>query len=300
MAKQNTFQGSNTLSAYEKKTKEYEKAVENALAGISKSPLGTQVEDAFARLENRLPFTYDISGDGLYQQYKNQYTALGERAMKDTMARGSELTGGYGNSYAQSAGQQAYGEYLNQLNNMVPKLYQLAYDRYNNQTKQLQSQYEMLLARENQLYNRNQDAFSALQQLAGYYAEQTKDRRSYETDVWQQMIKREDDLAKFAYEKERDAITDRQWQREYELALARLANSQKGEQEQTTASDNSLIANAGSWNEGDWEAYFVKLRNNHGADYAKQILDRMIYMGTIPQDMIVFGVLGINGELKGH
>lgn len=301
MAKQNTFQGSDTLTEYEKKTKEYEKAVETALAKISASPLGTAVEDAFSRLQNRAPFSYDISGDGLYQQYKQQYTALGERAMRDTVAKGSELTGGYGNSYAQSAGQQAYGEYLNQLNNMVPELYQLAYNRYTAEGDQLEKEYELLVNRENQLYNRSQDSFSTLQELADYYAGMSQKQRTYETDLWQQALKREDDLAKFNYEQQRDQIADQQWQKEYELALEKSASEKKKTEEQKTDSENQqLISTAGEWGAGEWEAYFAKLRNKYGSDYAHGILDELVQKGNIPQSMVVFAMVGINGEMKGH
>lgn len=79
---------------------------------------------------NRKPFTYDLTGDALYQQYANQYQRLGNQAMQDTLGQAAGLTGGYNSSYAQSAGQQAYQGYLDQLNDIVPELYGQAYSRY--------------------------------------------------------------------------------------------------------------------------------------------------------------------------
>ena len=79
---------------------------------------------------NRQPFTYDLTGDALYQQYANQYQRLGNQAMQDTLGQAAGLTGGYNSSYAQSAGQQAYQGYLDQLNDIVPELYGQAYSRY--------------------------------------------------------------------------------------------------------------------------------------------------------------------------
>lgn len=79
------------------------------------------------------PFMYDVNEDALYNQYANQYKALGQSAMADTVGNVANLTGGYGNSYAQTAGQQAYNSYLSQLNNIVPELYNQAYNRYNNE-----------------------------------------------------------------------------------------------------------------------------------------------------------------------
>lgn len=79
---------------------------------------------------NRQPFTCDLTGDALYQQYANQYQRLGNQAMQDTLGQAAGLTGGYNSSYAQSAGQQAYQGYLDKLNDIVPELYGQAYSRY--------------------------------------------------------------------------------------------------------------------------------------------------------------------------
>ena len=55
----------------------------------------------------------------------------------DTMGQAQAMTGGYGNSYAQTVGQQTYQGYLQGLNDQVPALYQLALDKYNSEGNQL-------------------------------------------------------------------------------------------------------------------------------------------------------------------
>src|SRR5574344_1214929 len=85
---------------------------------------------AMDRILNREKFSYDLNGDMLYQQYKDQYTTQGKMAMMDTMGQAQAMTGGYGNSYAQSVGQQTYQGYLQGLNDKVPELYQLALQKY--------------------------------------------------------------------------------------------------------------------------------------------------------------------------
>ena len=60
------------------------------------------------RILNREDFHYNLAGDALYRQYRNQAVQNGRLAMEDTLGRAATLTGGYGNSYAQSVGQQAY------------------------------------------------------------------------------------------------------------------------------------------------------------------------------------------------
>lgn len=95
-----------------------------------RSDLYQQYQELLNQYTNRKPFTYDVTEDGLYQQYANQYQRLGNQAMQDTLGQASGLTGGYNSSYAQSAGQQAYQGYLDQLNDIVPELYGQAYSRY--------------------------------------------------------------------------------------------------------------------------------------------------------------------------
>ena len=90
-----------------------------------------KLTDTMNAIENRKKFEYDLNGDMLYNQYKDQYTTQGKMAMMDTMGQAAALTGGYGNSYAQTVGQQTYQGYLQQLNDKVPELYQLALDQYN-------------------------------------------------------------------------------------------------------------------------------------------------------------------------
>lgn len=92
---------------------------------------------------SRKPFSYDINADALYDQYKDQYIQQGRMAMMDTMGQAAALTGGYGNSYAQSVGQQAYNQQLNQLNNVIPDLYGMALDRYNQQGDDLLAKYNL-------------------------------------------------------------------------------------------------------------------------------------------------------------
>ena len=90
-----------------------------------------QLDSLFQQIQNRKPFQYDINTDALYQQAAQQYIQQGQKAMMDTMGQAAALTGGYGNSYAQSVGQQTYQGYLQGLYEQMPQYAQLALDRYN-------------------------------------------------------------------------------------------------------------------------------------------------------------------------
>lgn len=125
-----------------------------------------QIQGLYDQIANRKDFTYDVNADAMYQQLKDQYIQGGRMAMQDTMGRAQAMTGGYGNSYAQSVGQQSYQGYLQGLNDQVPNLYQMALSRYIQQGDQMKDQYSMLTAQEAQDYARWKDQQQlALQQV---------------------------------------------------------------------------------------------------------------------------------------
>ena len=99
-------------------------------------------DEALNAYLNREDFRYDLDGDALYQQYKDRYMEMGKTAMEDTMGQAAALTGGYGSSYAQNVGHQAYNRYMQQLGDVVPELYQLAYDRYRDKSDRLYKTYQ--------------------------------------------------------------------------------------------------------------------------------------------------------------
>lgn len=148
--------------------------------GEYRSGWEAQLNSLMERILNREDFHYDLNGDALYRQYKDQAVRNGSLAMMDTMGQAAALTGGYGSSYAQTAGQQAYHQELSTLNDRVPELYALALDRYRQQSQALQQQYELLAGRENQDYSRYQDALSRWQEEADGLWSRYADQRNFD------------------------------------------------------------------------------------------------------------------------
>ena len=70
------------------------------------------------------------------------------------------MTGGYGNSYAAAAGNQAYQAYLSQLNDVVPELYAMALDQYNQEGDELYREYGMFADAESEDYGRWVDEYN--------------------------------------------------------------------------------------------------------------------------------------------
>ena len=97
----------------------------------------TGMNEVMSKITGREPFSYDLNEDALYQQLKDQYVLLGQQASMDTMGQAQAMTGGYGNSYAQSVGQQAYQAQLQQLHDRAPELYQLALAQHNQEGQEL-------------------------------------------------------------------------------------------------------------------------------------------------------------------
>ena len=168
---------------------------------------------------NREDFSYDINADPLYQQYKNQYTALGKLAMEDTIGQASSMTGGYGNSYAVSAGSQAYQSYVNQINDKIPELWSLARTAYENDRAADYDKYNMLLGDRQTEYGEYLDKYGMLVDERGYYADEYD--AAYGRDYTQWADNRDFDQNQYwneynaGYQAERDAIEDAQFQQQF-------------------------------------------------------------------------------------
>lgn len=165
-----------TPSAAVSQAQKYLSDVVAGKPGAYQSGYKQQLDDLYNQVMNRPQFSYNAATDPMYAQYRDQYMNLGNQAMMDTTAQAAALTGGYGNSYAATAGNQAYQAYLQQLNNVVPDLYQMALQRYQQEGDDLNTRYGMTAELENQDYGRYQ------QDLANWQAE----REVANADYWNQ------------------------------------------------------------------------------------------------------------------
>lgn len=161
------------------------------------------LKQAMERILNREDFHYNLDGDALYRRYRDQAVKNGRLAMADTMGQAAALTGGYGNSYAQSVGQQAYSQELDSLADRIPELYNLAMSQYQLQTQNLQQKYDLLSGAQQQEYGRYQDALSAWQKEAEQLWQVYTDQRDSDYDAY------------------RDEISDWQWQQEFDESKRR-------------------------------------------------------------------------------
>lgn len=221
---------------------------------------GKGMDEALQKVLNRDKFQYDINGDALYQQYKDRYIQQGKQAMMDTVGQAAALTGGYGNSYAQKAGQQAYQGYLQGLNDKVPELYQMALDRYNQEGTDLLNKYGLMSDQYAKEYSRYRDSVGDWRAQRDYLATLYNNERSFD------------------YTGYRDRVADEKWQKEFEEAMRQYNQNyafsqQQYEDSKKTSSSSSSSSRSSSGVSGwgyDTHGYSVadimSLQRNAGID----------------------------------
>jgi hypothetical protein len=152
--------------------------------GAYESRWQAQLDSLMAELMGRDEFSYDLNADALYKQYAEQYARMGQMAMMDTMGQAQAMTGGYGNSWAQNAGQQAYQGYLQQLNQVVPELYGMAYDRYQQEGQDLMNRYGLIASLEEQDYGRYRDSVADYYDRLDRATEEARYREQMDYEKW--------------------------------------------------------------------------------------------------------------------
>lgn len=192
--------------AYTKAMAELEAAKGNAPSYDSRYQ--GKIDELYQQIVDREPFSYDLNNDMLYQQAKEAYQSLGKTAMADTMGQAAALTGGYGSSYAQSAGQQQYNAYLQALNENVPEYYQLARDAYDADTQALYQNLSMTQGLEDTDYGRYRDQYQDYMDNLSYLTDRadTAYDRGYESWLDSYNLGMAND--QFAYEKQQDAYSN--------------------------------------------------------------------------------------------
>lgn len=187
---------------------------------------------------NRKDFSYDVNTDKFYSQYTDEYKKAGKNAMRDTVSKASELTGGYANSYAVNAGNQAYSSYLDKLNDILPELENQAYERYTDETKTAKEKIDMLLDLDSSEYNKYRDALQDYFTDREFYEDNYRYRENADMEMYKALsdyilelagLENSDyykdmDLAlaydKLAYDKDKEA-------NDLAVAMAELAAKEK-------------------------------------------------------------------------
>lgn len=158
------------------------------------SKYGGTLDSILERINTPQDFKYEFSGDGMFKNLEDVYTQKGKQASADAMGQAAGLTGGYGNTYAQGAGQQAYQQYLMDLYGAGMDLSRQAFERYQAGRA---DDYNRLAAVQNMDesdYNRSRDQMADWRQDVADARDAYRDERDFgynvytnDRDYWQNL-----------------------------------------------------------------------------------------------------------------
>lgn len=129
-----------------------------------KTSYSDQLKDIMAQIQNREKFSYDVDTDPLFQQALASAMNSGKQAMQDTIGQASALTGGYGSTYATTAGNQAYNAFIEDAYDNLPQYYQMALEAYQAEGDEMYRQYTMISDADSKEYDRTVAAYDATSQ----------------------------------------------------------------------------------------------------------------------------------------
>jgi hypothetical protein len=230
-----------------------------------------ELDNVMAQIMGKGKFDYNMNGDAMYQQYADIYQNQANLGMQNAMAQAAALTGGYGSSYGQMVGQQAYAQQMQGLNDIGLELYDRAYAQDMAERSQLMDQYNMLAAREQQAYNRGIDERNFEYQQGRDEVADNQWQQSFDYNKYLDELNQSNFDKQFEYQQSRDNVSDSQWKAELDRMLANDEISQQQWQaEMDRALANDATANE-QWQAGmDWQAEeFDKLYGKEGY-YTKQ------------------------------
>ena len=261
------------------------------------------LNSAVDKVTNRKPFTYDLNGDALYQQYKANYINQGRTAMQDTIGQASALTGGYGNSYAVTAGSQAYQNSLDNLNNIVPDLYAAARSAYDNETNRLYANVDLYGNLYNQEYGEYRDKLSDWNNEYTRLYNRYNDERNYDYGLYSDAYNR-------AFGEYQQQVSENQFAQNLALEQARLAEQRAARNQAARIADLEAQLAAykdtaeekekySKWTAKDWMNFFSSIRKDKdgGEAAALKTFNEFVANGYIPKEFISAANMGATANL---
>ena len=256
--------------------------IENNKPGEYQGQYSGQVQSLLDKIMNRQEFNYDMNADPLYQQYKGQYTALGQNAMRDTVGNAAGLTGGYASTAAVSAGQQAYNQYLQQLGNIVPELYNAAFNRYQAEGNDLYNRMGIIQNLDSTDYGRYRDMVSDYYNNLNYYGNKENTLYNRDYTLGRDEVSDSQWERQFTEQQRQNQISNEQWQKNYDLQQkAAAAEAEKDRLAAAEASKEAL------------RKEMLTIVQKKASDYstpeeAKSYLENMVNNGYISPDDAVY------------
>ena len=269
------YQRSDRVNEYYNKTRNLEKNKPDEF----ESKYEDQISSILDNIMNRPKFSYtseDMVNDDLYKMYRDQYMRQGNLAMRDTMGNAAALTGGYGNTYASAAGQQAYDNYVAQLNNKALDFYDRAYQRYADEGQNLYNQMNVVTGLDNTDYQRYRDGVNDYYNDLNYYNGRYNQEYGYDYGEYQDRVAADQWAQEFAFQKQQAAQEQANWEAEMALRRQAAASSGGGRGRSSRSSSKKKSGSSRNTNTIGWqEAHdiYISALNEKGQKTADEIMN---------------------------
>lgn len=277
------YQRSDRVNEYYNKTRNLEKNKPDEF----ESKYEDQISSILDNIMNRPKFSYtseDMVNDDLYKMYRDQYMRQGNLAMRDTMGNAAALTGGYGNTYASAAGQQAYDNYVSMLNDKALEFYDRAYQRYNDEGQNLYNQMNVVTGLDNTDYQRYRDTVSDYYNDLNYYNGRYNQEYGYDYGQYQDQVAADQWAQEFAFQKQQAAQEQANWEAEMALARQKAASSGGSGGRRRSSSSKKKSSSSSTQNTMGWqEAHdvYISALNTQGQAVADEIMNSLEKDGLV-------------------
>lgn len=277
------YQRSDRVNEYYNKTRNLEKNKPDEF----ESKYEDQISSILDNIMNRPKFSYtseDMVNDDLYKMYRDQYMRQGNLAMRDTMGNAAALTGGYGNTYASVAGQQAYDNYVSMLNDKALDFYDRAYQRYNDEGQNLYNQMNVVTGLDNTDYQRHRDTVSDYYNDLNYYNGRYNQEYGYDYGQYQDRVAADQWAQEFAFQKQQAAQEQANWEAEMALRRQAAASSGGGRGRSSRSSSKKKSSSSRNTNTIGWqEAHdiYISALNEKGQKTADEIMNSLEKDGLV-------------------
>ena len=272
------------------------------------SKYGSQLNSILEQIQNPDKFNWSFDGDELFKYYADLYSQNGKQASMDAMGQAAALTGGYGNSYAQQVGNQAYDEWMRNLYDKGMDLRDRAYQQYQDQRADLYNRYGVLQGADESEYGRYRDTVQDWNADRDYWTgrvdtESDRDYNRYRDTVADYRDERDYLAGRYDTERDvdygqyRDKVQDYNDELDYWTNLYKDLNSQEFDQYKDTRDFNYAKYRdevSDSKDERDFQEQVRQFERkmdwenmSNDQKYASDLAMQMLSMGTMPSEAIL-------------
>ena len=281
--KRPTYKKSKDVEKAEKKLNKWEKDAPKDY----QSKYSSEIDGILNDILNRKKFSYNLNADPLYEQYRELYTQNGKKAMMDTVGQASAMTGGYSNSYAVTAGSQAYHEYLDNLNQVALDLRDRAYEQYGDEGDKLFEDIKLLRSLDGDDYDKYLNELERYYKDGEYLLERLTAMSDAEYEQFLQTVDAWENDRDYAFKEKTDALDRAEFEKEMAFKKAEAERDQANADRDYQLSLQKLYASKSSGSSGSSDS-----KNK------KKVSDTIRYPETYKEFCSATGYPGIMTETE--